>query len=150
MLMLWMLVPISTLIFNLWHCASHHHEIMQERLQMYRTMNYLEAVISVVIQQLKKQHEIVWSNLDYVRQPLVLPAVLSIVKDSQPTFRFHIVLDKPSLCHAQQLRLCVQLLTNTGRVQRSVSCLLTREVKSINQKERYVFMVDYYTFSGTI
>lgn len=153
-LFLTMLVPLSLLIFNLWQQAILHHELMLERQRFYQETNYLEGVLAVVVQHLKKQHAIIWENSDRLRQPLILPCSLVLRNKSDESadkqIDFQVVLDKPIDLDAAQLRIRIQMLTSERSVKRSLACLLTRQIDITEKKERYVFVVDHFTFSTAV
>lgn len=153
-LFLTMLMPLSLLIFNLWQQASLHHELMLERQRFYQETNYLEGVLAVIVQRLKKQHAVIWENSNRLRQPLILPCSLILESgfNESPgkSFDFQVVLDKPTDLDAQQLRVCVQMLAGDKSIRRSIACLLTRRIDVTKKKERYVFVVDYFTLSAAV
>lgn len=149
LLVLTLLMPLSTLVFHFWHTTSIYHELIIQRQQCHQEVQQLEAVLAVVIKQLKKDHVVIWDNLDRLTQPLVLPLVLSQEsKAGQQNAHFRAVIDKPLLLDEQQLRICVQLLVQQERVRRSLTCLLSRQQVRQKEEEDYVFVVDYFTLGS--
>lgn len=152
LLVLTLLMPLSTLLFHFWHTVSMYHELIIERQQCYEEVQQLEAVLSEVVKQLKKDHRVIWGQLERLTQPLILPLALTHeggLHEPQSTY-FRAVIDKPLLLDEQQLRICVQLLVQQERVKRSLTCLLSRQQIQNKEKGGYVFVVDYFTLGNFI
>ncbi len=145
LLVLTLLMPLSLLVFHFWHTASIHYELTIQRQQCYEEVEQLEAVLTEFINQLKRDHIVIWANLDRLTQSLIVPFMLkqqSRAGEQQTHFRA--VIDKPQHIDEQQLRICVQMLAPRERVKRSITCLLSRQqIKA--EKEGYDFVVDYFT-----
>lgn len=148
LLVLTILMPLSILVFHFWHTASIYYELTIQRQKCHEEVRQLEAVLAVVVKQLKKDHVIIWGQLGRLAQPLVLPLVLS--QDSKTeSAHFRALIDKPLLLDEQQVRICIQLLVQQERVKRSLTCLLNREQMRQKEKEGYVFTVDYFTLGNS-
>jgi hypothetical protein len=117
-------------------------------------MNHLEAVAAAMIARLKLQHDVIWRNFDQLREPLILSGSVNFDDAYTELFsEYQIVLDRPKSCRPDQLRLSVRCLGQKHEglgAGRSISCLVSREIKTIGQQDQYVVRIDYYTLSSAV
>lgn len=143
-------VPITKMVFNLWHHSSIQQELSFERRNALFGKNHLIFIKNIVVEELRTNHEIIWKNIDLLKKPLILPGQLSVdCSNSDRSIIFYdVVLDRPKNYSDNQLRLSIFEKSNQGK--RSIACLVARNLHQIkDQKVNYDFTISHITFNNS-
>lgn len=139
------LIPLSCILFMMWHTTSLYYELACERKNFYQDLAYLEIGMNAVIQHCKRNWNMLeQKGVDY-KVPWVQEMMLTIPDhDKEQALIFTLFLKKTKFCEANQWQVQLHLLNQQHEPQRSVSWLMSRN-QANTRSEQDIFAIEYMT-----